>query len=347
MNPDGKPIDILFLTRHDWANTGYDFWRMALMRGYNAIMFKGAPHRFEYGTEAPLHPSLTGIPISLYPVIVMAPYLETLLASTYCVHFLASTYVQTNWDYSNNKVVVQHGGTTYRNYPERANAIFNKIAHKTVVQCPDLLELGANNEHLIYYPIDYAKITRTMGSTWLPSFLPNQVIRIGHFPSDPAVKGTHRILRVIKKLENDPLFRGRFQYSGIQNAEGYSHHVRWPEQLQRFNSCDVIIETCNPTIGGKVFGEWGNTALEAAALGKVVVTNHLHDDRYQRSYGEPCPLVVANNEKDLEQELKTLINMQPSHMIDIMKRQHRWAVELHGLEATAKRLDYLIYKDLF
>jgi len=339
---NGKLIDVLMLAKNDWANTGYRFWRCARSLGLNTIMFKGERHAFRYENQAPLHPSLTGLPVDLYPVTVMAPYLEFLLAQARVVHFLASTFILTpGWKWSpETKVVVQHGGSTYRLAPDRSNAIFNPICDATIIQCPDLLELGAKNETLIYYPVD----TDALQPQFEPRYLGK--ILVGHFPSDPSVKGTAEILKIVGKLEADPTVSTRFGYQGIRNVGGTAHWVPWEEQLQRVGACDVIIETVNPSIAGRKFGEWGNTALEAAAMGKIVVTNSLSVDVYKREYGGNPALHIANTPEALESCLRDLMAMPDE---EIAQRKHHardWAVKNHSMEATAKRLWERVYRPL-
>jgi hypothetical protein len=338
-----KPIDVLLLAKNDWANTGYRFWRCLLSLGLNAVMFKGNGHAFGYPNQAPIHPSLTGLPIDLYPVTVMTPYLESLLAQARVVHFIASTFIVCpTWQWGpDTKVVVQHGGSTYRLAPERSNAVFNPLADATIIQCPDLLGLGAKNEHLVYYPVDVDKIR----PDFEPKF-PGKLI-VGHFPSDPTVKGTAQILEVIRRLEADPKTREKFGYQGVRNVEGTQHWVGWEENLDRMAACDVIIETINPEIAGKKFGEWGNTTLEASALGKIVVTNTHAADVYAREYGTFVPR-IANDAAQLEITLRELILHTDERRIDNLKRLHRqWVETNHSMEATAKRLWDKVYRHFF
>jgi len=340
---ESRQIDVLMLAKNDWANTGYRFWRCVRSLGLNSIMFKGNAHPFAYPNQAPLHPSLTGLPVDLYPVTVMAPYLETLLAESKVVHFIGSTYVVVpNWDWARNgtKIVVQHGGSTYRLAPERCNQIFNPIASATIIQCPDLLGLGAKNETLIYYPVDTEKIqpdyTRPLAGKLV----------IGHFPSDPTVKGTATILKVIEKLFRKPAVSKRLAYQGVRNTQGTNHWVSWEENLARMKACDIIIETLNVDIAGRKYGEWGNTALEAAALGKIVITNSLATNEYRVQYGTPPALHIANTPEALEECLTALSDMSDS---DIERRKHEaryWAQTYHSIPATAKRLWDKVYSHL-
>ena len=49
------------------------------------------------------------------------------------------------------KVVMQHGGTTYRMGADLCNEPFNSFVDAHIIQFPSILGLGAKNEHLIYF----------------------------------------------------------------------------------------------------------------------------------------------------------------------------------------------------
>jgi glycosyltransferase involved in cell wall biosynthesis len=334
-----KPIDVLLLAKHDWANTGFRFWKCLLSLGLNAIMFKGDKHMFGYPVEAPIHPSLTSTPLAFSPLVVMAPGLESLIESAHVVHLTGSTWPLVALDWSERKVVVQHGGTSYRLDPDACNATMDATmdphASATIIQCPDLLNLGASNEHWIYYPVDTDFIQPDFSAKH-----PKRLV-VGHFPSDPMVKGTETILKVLKKFE------GSIEYLGITNFESWEHHIPWEANLERMKPCDIIIETMAPLNHGKPFGEWGNTALEAAALGKIVITNSQSVELYREEYGVHPQLCIANNGEELEERLMELLGSGEAEIGALKEDTRTWAEEHHSIEATAKRLWDLVYRGLF
>lgn len=332
LKPHSKPIDVLFLAWDDNANTGYRFWKCAQHLGLNSVMFKGKPHAFGYPEQAPIHPSLANKPLYGAPVTVMAPGLESLINSARVVHLIASTYpmVAVNWKAVN--VVVQHGGTAYRQHPDACNRVFGPVSDATIVQCPDLLNLGAKNESLIYYPVDADQIRPDFG------FKHPDKLTIGHFPSNPEVKGTDAILNVLGQLDQD------FEYIGSDG--GRSHILPWEQNIERLKQCDIVIETCNANQGDKVFGEWGNTALEAAASGCVVVSNTLTRDLYHNEYGK-LGVQVANNPEQLHQVLTELLSLPRADIATLKHETRQWAESSHGIEATANRLWDKVYHRFF
>ena len=336
--PNGhKPIDVLMIAKNDWANTGFRFWRCLLSLGLNALMVKGEKHTFEYPQQAPLHPSLTSTPIALHPVLVMAPGLEHLMESAYVIHTIGSTWPLVPFEWRNVKLVNQHGGTTYRLDPDSCNAAMDPQADATIIQCPDLLNLGASNETLIYYPVDTDLIQPTLQRH------NHRTLIVGHFPSDPRVKGTNNIYRAIQSVKRK---HPTMTYAGAKDERGVKHWLPWEKNIVRMATCDVIVETLAPENHKKAFGEWGNTALEAAASGCIVISNCLNEDVYKREYGE-LGIRVANTTEALEEHLNEIANMTDLELHQAKERSREWAVKNHSMKATAERIWQKVYKEFF
>jgi hypothetical protein len=328
---DKKPIDVLFLTYDDNCNTGYRFWMCAKYLGLNAVMFKGKPHPFGYPMQAPIHPSLANKPVSASPTMVPAGGIESLIHSAKVVHLIASFYPIAAINWKGSFVVAQHGGTVYRQNPEECNNVFEQIGVRhNIIQCPDLLGLGAKNESWIYYPVDTVKLQ--------PDFSrknPEKLV-IGHFPSNAEVKGTSTIERVLSELMSR--YPGKFEYIGSREQ------VSWSHNLDRMRKCDIYIEGCNASQGDKVYGEWANAGLEASALGCAVITHCLSKDKYEAEFGKLGP-IIANDETELAQAVSSLLEMDD--ITPIKKRCREWAENNHSIPVTANRLWDKVYKNFF
>lgn len=324
-----KPIDVLFLCWDDNANTMFRFWQCAKYLGLNAVMFKGKEHAFGYPQQAPIHPSLSNAPVCGHPITVMAPGIESLIMSAHVIHLGASTYPMAAVPWNKLNVVVQHGGSVYRQHPIECNALFNQFAKSTIIQCPDLLGLGAVNERWVYYPVDTSKLKA--------GFEPKGNIPVvGHFPSNSKVKGSDTIKSVLENCLSDGL---DFEMWVDDNR------VFWPENLGRMDGCDIVIEGCNAYQGDKVYGEWGNQALEAAALGCAVITHCLSIDKYKAEFGEFGP-EVANSPEELKAKLTRLVTDR-AYLDTVKRRCRRWAENNHSIPVTANRLWDLVYKEFF
>ena len=326
-------FDVLMLTNNDWANSSFRYAKCLEMLGLRVKLLKGREHHCGYPEQGEVHEAITkgGAELS---VMISAPELRSLAEEAHVLHFTASTFVDTGVDLRKKNVIVQHGGTMYRMNHQSLNAFFNRFVGTTIIQMPDLLGLGAKNEVWISFPVDTDRLVPQAPAT-------NGGVKIGHFPTNPMVKGMGRILQAVKA----PNLCDRFEYVGIQN--GGSHNlIPWAENLDRMRGCDILIEACSLRQMGRRYGEWGNTVVEAAALGKVVITNSLSIEQYEREYGK-CPLHIANNTAELKMKIEELLDMSRTDLIAEGVKSREWVVRYHSMRATAEKLRDKVYSRFF
>lgn len=352
--PDDE-IESLFLCVDDWSNTGFRFTRCLNMIGIKAKMLKRNLHRFNYPIQAETTEEISK-PKSKLPLVNSIinfnnSRIKKIIENCKVIHFHASTYNQQvanfiNANLNSKHVVVQHGSSTYRTNPRVSNELFNPLTDATIIQCPDLFNLGAKNEHLIYYPVDTDLLQ--------PTFRPiesKEKFKIGHFPSTASVKGTPLILKEINRAQNLDSLKNKFEYIGVGTKVGGpagngEARLPWPQHLDRVRNADIMIETVNPLVKDKKFGEWGNTALECAALGKIVITNSLSADMYKEHYGD-CALHIANNAEELQSQIQKIVSYSPEELLEKQMQSREWAVKNHSMGATAKRIWEKVYKPFF
>jgi len=306
-------IDVLLVARGDDAgNAGYRYSRCLKLLGLHVRAYKQRPHELGYPEQLPLLP--------------LAPQLMHDAREARVLFFTNSSKWDMGVDLAKKFVVCHHGGTPYRVGHKNVNAVCNEFVDASIFCTPDLLGLGAANEHWIANPVD----TDTLRPTWRP--VGGKVV-IGHFPNrGREYKGTDVIEAVMRRLQADPQLCDRFEYVSDESL------VPWHEQMHRYRRCDVLIEACGAqSPKGYKYGEWGSTALEAAALGKVVVTSCLHRELYEQEYGD-LALVVANNAWELDARIKALLAL-PTDMFRCTQELTRdWVVKHHSYPATAKKL---------
>lgn len=332
-------IDVLMLTKADYSNTGYRFSKCLQLLGLKVSFYKGMNHWVKYPQQGEVIKSLRkarrvkNSARSTYRV----PSLRPLVEEAKVIHFIASTFVDTGVDLSKKKVVVQHGGSKFRQSHARLNQIFNPVADSSIIQMPDLMGLGAKNETYISFPVDTDHLQ--------PLFTcQDSRLLIGHFPTGVVVKGSKTILEAIKELEADPKFSNRFRYVGVKDltVSPKKKGVSWEKNLRVVQNCDVLIDACNLKQRDKTYGEWGNAAFEAAALGTIPITHSLKVKFYESIYGK-CPMHIANSKDEIVRKLKHIILMNDKELLAEKKKMRRWIVEKHSLKATAKRLWNEVY----
>jgi len=229
----------------------------------------------------------------------------------------------TMWDLVkdlNKRVFVWHTGTRYRQDPAKHNARWNSVAEKVIIALGEFQNLGAKNPIYFGITINTDEIT--------PDYTMCEKLRIAHFPSNPTVKGTDTIKEVVKNLVKI-CYPFKFDYSPLI--------VSHEKQLKRMNNCDIYIEMCAPLQNDKPYGSYGTTAVEAAALGKIVITNNLWQDLYTKSYGD-CALEIANTASELFFKIEELLTLNRNDLLMLKMTSRRWAEEKHSYRSTGERM---------
>jgi len=299
-----KSKRVLFLANYDWSNVGYEFAQSLKAVGVDADMYIGSRHPFKYYKEGLL--------------LIDRYQLNQLIIKADIVQFMHSQLVSSNIDLAIKKCYVFHGGSRYRENSEIVNMIFNPYVRKSLIQTTNLMGLGAKDEVWMLPAINTEMVARRRARK-------NDKLVIGHYPGQSIHKGSDKINNVMKRIMDVPNMARWLEYRHSTEC------VSWIESINRMSECDIYIENLN-------IGSWGVTALEAAALGCVVITNFYERLRYLREYGQ-CEMLIANDEQDLERVLTWLINTRSREAIRAVGQECRkWAEKNHGYRATGERL---------
>jgi glycosyltransferase involved in cell wall biosynthesis len=140
---------------------------------------------------------------------------------------------------------------------------------------------------------------------------PGEVLRVVHAPSQRGVKGTERVLSVVKKLQSE----------GVQIELRLVENVANEEAREIYKWADVVID-------GLRMGWYGVLSVEAMALGKAVVCYIRDDLKHYLPY--PFPLALANPD-NLYYVLKDL-TLYPEEVRSLGERGRRYVEELHDAE---------------
>lgn len=327
-----KSLDVLMVTHNDWANIGYEFAKCLRLLNLEVRFIKGRKHAsYPIQGEISAMEAPPGYPYPELSFMVTANQLRPLMEEAHVVHFTSSTFVLTGTDLRKKHVVVQHDGNAYYMKHEILNELFDQFTDVTILQAANMLGLGAKNAVWICNPVDTELLQ--------PDFGAADCVRIGHFPSNPAEKGTTTILSAIETLESDRAWSNKFQYVG---AHIDSKCVDWSTNLDRMRNCDIVVVACGPGYNR----EWGTTTLEAAALGAVPVVNSQSRDLYEREYGK-WALHIANDFDQLLDVLKHLISLSARDLQEEKRRAREWVVRYHSFGAVARRLWDKVYNKRF
>lgn len=210
-------------------------------------------------------------------------------------------------------VIVYHTGTRYRNDKLKFDELFK--GRKIITdQCEFLLHNPSFN---YLAPHTTLKPVEKHGSKLI----------IGHYPSNPEVKGTKDIERMLSPFVND--FDIRI------DAKKVTHE----QNLKRVSECHIYVELFKPELNGNPYGCYGVSAFEATALGSLVITNNINKPAYEDVYGYP-PFLTPNTEREFTNVICSLHDIE---MYELTKTAfHYNFYEKHGITNTGLRIKNLI-----
>ena len=211
------------------------------------------------------------------------------------------------------KIIVYHSGTRYRDEPEFYNRIFNKVVYRCITDQTEFMELGAKDIAYLAPHTDLKPVEKRKDGKLI----------IGHYPSNPLVKGTKEIREMLEPFKDD--FEIRIDETILPHEEN----------LKRIGECHIYIELFKPELNGKPYGCFGVTAFEATALGCIVLTNDLHESVYNNIY-EHQPFCIANDELKFKAFIKLFKGCTESMPVSTTFYNN------HSIESTGKRILELI-----
>lgn len=292
----------------DYANYSHDNARSLQSVGIDCQSFKVQRHPFGYTSQCKVVPRHIILQEIKKADIVQLMHTDN--------HYLADCINL------KKKFVVYHTGSRYRENSENFNSFFDPHVFKTFTDQCEFLKLGAKKIEYVATAIDvnyFAPRKRELKSPYT----------IGHFPSNASVKGTEAIISML----GDVRHAYRLNYS--------ENKIKHDLQMKRMADCDIYIELFKPFLRGKEYGCFGVTAFEAAAMGKVVVTNNKNRAEYSKAYGS-CALMIANTEEEFVNTVENLLLLPEKKLKELQDESRRWIIEKHSFEANGNRLKNLL-----
>ena len=301
-------MKILNCCMSDWANLSHNNAIALRSVGIDCEDVKQNHHTFNYDSES-----------NLLNINAIKSKIEN--ADLVQIFHTDVTMLHLCKEVGHNNIFVWHTGTNYRQESQRMNDEFNPYVKKSFMDEGEFYNLGAINPIYIAAAIDTNKIKP----------IERKIdYSIGHYPSNSKVKGSDNIDYVVDLL--------KFAYDSIIDYTTNRAIVKHSSQLKRMQECDIYVELFAPEQNGFNYGHFGVTAMEAAALGKIVVTCHCSEDVYKNEYGVNTPFYVITGEKGLYKILESLIKKTPEEIKTIQNETREWLVKYHSIEATGLRM---------
>lgn len=296
---------ITFVTYNDYSNLCATLAASLRAAGHAAQALTLTKHDFKYNDPA-IH-------------VTNAEMQKAINKSDIVIIGHSFTFIAQSFKFSSTDVCVLHTGTPYRQSHESMNRIFNPIVKGTLIDSPEFATLGAKNIHYIATAIDTDKINYIRSK--------NENTVFAHYPSNAKTKGTDKIKEMMQK--HDCTF--------ICDETNLPHY----ENIKRIQECDVYIELFSPMQNGNPYGSFGVTAFEAAAMGKIVITNSLFHNVYEKQYGK-AEMIIVNTEKEFHEAIDTLNKCSKSEITMMQDAARKWIFENHNLYRTGKLLNEIL-----
>lgn len=306
-------MKVINISYDDYANFAYNNARALASVGVEVTSIKLKKHPFNYKEES--------------QVVTIREMVDQCNEADIVQMFHTHPHILALAPRIKPKKVVYHTGTIYRREPKEMNLLWNPLVEMCFTDQCEFLFLGAKKLKYIAAAIDTEAIQATSHASALP-------YRFAHFPSKPEVKGSHVINKIMNSLRERYLDKMRYTYSDML--------VNHKKQLQRMASCDIYIELHQHELEGKPYGCYGVTAFEAAALGKIVITDNIFPNVYPEAYGCKLPFITPHSERNLMEEIEALIS-KPIYEIRSMQQSIRqWVVKNHSYQATGSHLKTIL-----
>lgn len=296
---------VLNITSDDYANLAYQMGECLKAAGVECTTLKLHAHAFGYTKTAPIVTEETMLlSCRVFDVV------QIFHSDLRCLRIFEQSKSDAN-------LVVWHTGTPYRSNWRNMNEYFKNA----MVICDEAsLMHMAVEPRFIHTGIDTDLIK--------PNYYKSGAYIFAHYPSNKERKGSSEILEALNE-------------TGVHY--NYSDTIlSTPQYYNRLASCDVYIEMLNNYWHGE-YGNYGVTATDAAALGKIVITQCLYPQIYEEVYGK-CELIFVRTQIELIDRIEWLNNLPALEFLNMQYKTRQWVVKNHGLKATGERLKSIICK---
>lgn len=307
----GARCQVVSFCIEDHANFMWEQAKALNEVGVSCRPMKFKPHPYDYPEQA--------------EVVDTRTLRDAIKGAEYVMVYFSLRSWQTVAQFAKGKKLIMHyAGTEFRVNKAAYLRAINPYVYRSVIALGEFNGCGAKFQRYVSMTVDtdrLEKLERPIGKGPLV---------VGHYPSNEVVKGTATIRQA------------------LANVSGVVIHIDtqllpYPDALKRMAECDVYVELFAPTNHGQPYGSFGTTAIEAAAMGKVVITQNLHADFYAAEYGE-CPLILAKTPQDITDAVERLRDMPRGEFRNLAAQFKSWAVSCHSYSATGERLKSQVLK---
>jgi hypothetical protein len=300
-------MKILCVCYDDYANFMHENAKSMRSVGLECIDVKLKRHIFNYASESQI--------VTHNELIKLIPHAEVIIFYHSNINVFKLIH-----GFAKGKIIAFHTGTLYRNNPQGMNEIFSPCVMSLTDQC-EFMMTGYNN-YKWYYVATAIDIDKLYTSKYV-----DKPYKFAHYPSKPQVKGSETINTIMSGINANYIYSDKL--------------VPHNDQLKRISECDIYIEMFAPTQNGNPYGCYGVTSFEAAAFGRIVITQNIYPNVYKDAYGI-TEFMICNTEQELSDTIRTLNDSPAEEIRQKQQNTRKWLVENHSYSATGERMKKLL-----
>jgi hypothetical protein len=218
---------------------------------------------------------------------------------------------------------VRHAGGAYRANHAALNECDRALGARVVFMPCDLYRFARHRTQTVPYipPTNLAMVRDR------PIQQPDDAtVNVGHIPSNADTKGSVLINEVFAALS----LRARLRPGLISTTYTHPGALSNIDANELRSRCHVYVDQMVPEIGG-----FGVSAVEALAMGAVVVADIRHVDRGIDRFFRLPPISAARDAHELE-EAVWLLCTQPSLLADLRRNAWEWARDVASYDAQGR-----------
>jgi len=312
--------DVVFLSKGDWANVGSHLAESLRRVGVSAKSWANWHLRIDYPIKSSIYTEWEEVEKDVTEAkVVWVMHGQ--------VFGLRKSYIR-----KDHLVCAFHGGPPLLQMQEGGGVdqgFFGRYTRRDLhpvhfIQHPKLFDdcYFLEKRHLLSPPVDIERLK--------PNYFNGKgKVVVGHFPRNTGTglitKGYEKVLEVLNKKILPYVVNTDF--------------IDWDKHCNRISNCDIYIEKLSI-----ILREWGMSALEAAALGKIVLTQFTHRETYEKYYGK-SPIISFFTREELKKVLQELATWDGERIRQKQTETRQWAEKHHSFEAVGKRLKDILVEE--
>lgn len=315
-------MSVVFLSLGDWANVGSHLAESLRRVGVEAKSWASWHLRMDYPIKSNIYTAWEEVQEDVEKAEVV-----------WLMHGQVFKHRVPYWKKS-QIICAYHGGPPLLQMDKEGSSVsqnfFQRFLNRDLhpihfIQHPKMYDncYFLEKRYLLSPPVDTERLQ--------PTYHRRSKLMIGHFPRNTGTglktKGHEKVVNVIHSL------------NGVYSHCIDTKFIDWKYHIDRVAKCDVYIEKLSV-----VLREWGMTALEAAALGKIVIGQFDNRETYEKYYGA-SPIINASTEPELKEVLYDISTWSRDRILDHQKRTRAWVEKYHSFEAIGSRLKNILIKE--